>query len=576
MLYRAAELRVEGLVRQALTSRAVLVKASELRRFPDGKINEAVVWEGVPPGERHRIPDLAVQYILLRHLPHGFGVYEGAGNDKVPRVLEPIEVMVQLEGSGRMPSDHAAFAKMKAALGVQLAAALAAACGAKVTATEEALEVLWQGFAFKLLLYLDRDNPVLAALAGLPGSEAAIAKITAAAAGGPVPRPVVLSRHHGLVSALEAAHAAYGPTVRLAKRWLGLQLLLGSQVSEEAVELLVGAAFSGPSCRRTPASRVSGFLRFLHLVASHPWQAAPLMVDPAGEVKPAARRALLARFEGLRAAGACPGMFLATPFDLQSSTWTSHKQPGPLETHHLVTLARSALQQLSLLVVLGPDAPAVQQLVLLSQERDRKGHSKGHKRGTPDASVTGASSAAGVNQQQQQRHLVKLEMAALAKAWRQASGAALGGFDVWFVLRKEALPFPGRVLASKHIEKLQGELLVGFNPISQLLHLCNERYGAVASFCADPVGCFPAIALKWHPQAFIPSILQPGHAHGLMELGVTTLTGPARESSANKFKKKKTSGPHFGLVVPNVPQVLAEVCEMGLGLIEQVVLLTAY
>jgi hypothetical protein len=49
----------------------------------------------------------------------------------------------------------------------------------------------------------------------------------AAAAGSHVPLPLLLSRHHGLISSLEAAHAAYGPTVRLAKRWLGLQLLLG-------------------------------------------------------------------------------------------------------------------------------------------------------------------------------------------------------------------------------------------------------------------------------------------------------------------------------------------------------------
>jgi U3 small nucleolar RNA-associated protein 22 len=64
--------------------------------------------------------------------------------------------VISVCSAGRMPSEPASFAKMKAALGVQLAAALSAACGAKVTATEEALEVLWQGFAFKLLLYLDR------------------------------------------------------------------------------------------------------------------------------------------------------------------------------------------------------------------------------------------------------------------------------------------------------------------------------------------------------------------------------------------------------------------------------------
>jgi U3 small nucleolar RNA-associated protein 22 len=55
-----------------------------------------------------------------------------------------------------MPSDAAAFAKTKAALGVQLANAIAAACGAHATATEQAVEVLWQGFAFKLLLFMDR------------------------------------------------------------------------------------------------------------------------------------------------------------------------------------------------------------------------------------------------------------------------------------------------------------------------------------------------------------------------------------------------------------------------------------
>jgi hypothetical protein len=40
-------------------------------RFQDGKINEALVWEGVAPGERHRVPDMAVQHLLLLHLPGG-------------------------------------------------------------------------------------------------------------------------------------------------------------------------------------------------------------------------------------------------------------------------------------------------------------------------------------------------------------------------------------------------------------------------------------------------------------------------------------------------------------------------
>lgn len=38
-------------------------------------------------------------------------------------------------------------------------------------------------------------------------------------------------------------------------------------------------------------SRVSGFLRFLVLLASHPWTVRPLIVDPASEIPQADRRA---------------------------------------------------------------------------------------------------------------------------------------------------------------------------------------------------------------------------------------------------------------------------------------------
>lgn len=39
----------------------------------------------------------------------------------------------------------------------------------------------------------------------------------------------------------------------------------------------------------------AGLLGFLHLLASHPWQAAPLLVDPSGEVKQEQKQALQVR-----------------------------------------------------------------------------------------------------------------------------------------------------------------------------------------------------------------------------------------------------------------------------------------
>lgn len=65
----------------------------------------------------------------------------------------------------------------------------------------------------------------------------------------------------------------------------------------------------------------AGFLSFLHLLINHPWSAAPLLVDPAGEVTPDNRRRLLAEYEGRQTAGTAPGMFIAAPYDLHSSIW---------------------------------------------------------------------------------------------------------------------------------------------------------------------------------------------------------------------------------------------------------------
>jgi U3 small nucleolar RNA-associated protein 22 len=138
-----------------------------------------------------------------------------------------------------------------------------------------------------------------------------------------------------------------------------------------------------------------------------------------------------------------------------------------------------------------------------------------------------------------------------------------------------------QLLLSKSADKLRSELLVGFDPVSTFLALCCERYGHLATFCADPAGGFPAIGIKWRPEAFLPAPLRPNHAHGMLEIGATaagTQAGGKAAAAAAAGGKAAAAGTvrrgqHAGLVVPNVGQVLSEVAEMGLGLVQQVVLL---
>lgn len=60
--------------------------------------------------------------------------------------------------TGRWPAQEAAFRNTKAALGCQLAEALCSSFGASATASKECVDVLSDGFAFRLFLWSTRYN----------------------------------------------------------------------------------------------------------------------------------------------------------------------------------------------------------------------------------------------------------------------------------------------------------------------------------------------------------------------------------------------------------------------------------
>lgn len=126
-----------------------------------------------------------------------------------------------------------------------------------------------------------------------------------------------------------------------------------------------------------------------------------------------------------------------------------------------------------------------------------------------------------------------------------------------------------QVLLSKPADKLRAELLVGFDPVKQYLSLLTQRYGHMAQFCADSSSGIPAIGIKWQPSAFLPAHLRPNLAHAQMEVCVTAAGAGA--TAAGQKGGKSFAGK--GLVVPNLPQVLSEAAELGLGFVEEIMVL---
>ncbi len=135
-----------------------------------------------------------------------------------------------------------------------------------------------------------------------------------------------------------------------------------------------------------------------------------------------------------------------------------------------------------------------------------------------------------------------------AQRKRGRGGGDAGGAPAAKSARAVLRAFPSSVVASQPTAQLVPELLVGFDPVAHYVALLEERFGHLAVFCADAVGGFPAVGVKWLPAAFVPSPLRPALAHCMVEAGP-------------------------GLVVPNLPQVLQDMHLLGEGLVQEVVCL---
>jgi hypothetical protein len=202
---------------------------------------------------------------------------------------------------------------------------------------------------------------------------------------------------------------------------------------------------------------------------------------------------------------------------------------------HLLSLARSAEQTLSQLLLLGADAPnAQQQLAYLQQQQQQEedGSADGIKRKRtqqqqPDSLATGTAVDSGSIESTQE--LRYLEARSLGRAWRAVCAPALTGFDALILLRTEALPFGHRSdpLAVQQLQLLvaqqrrQQRRLAGGTKKQQqqqqhgVLQLLLGGHGGGGVKCAAPknaravMGSIPEQVSSGRPLALVVE----GHAH---------------------------------------------------------------
>eukprot|EP00955_Chlamydomonas_euryale_P020352 215833-Chlamydomonas_euryale.AAC.2 len=115
--------------------------------------------------------------------------------------------------------------------------------------------------------------------------------------------------------------------------------------------------------------------------------------------------------------------------------------------------------------------------------------------------------------------------------------------------------FPDAASAARGPAALQPELLVGFDPVRQLVRRLAERYGHLADFAADAYGG-RCVGVRWRAEAFLPVPPRSAAAHGVLPCVLTTTAARSAAPPA---------------CVPNIVQVLAEMADIGEGLVCDVV-----
>ncbi|KAI3726492.1 hypothetical protein L1987_66289 [Smallanthus sonchifolius] len=280
--------------------------------------------------------------------PHPLANGTKAGNRIRSTCIQPMEVMIQLEGSGNWPMDDAAIEKTKAAFLLRIGECLQKDYGMKYCPSEEGVDVFLSGYVFRLKILHERGLDLLNGQA----ESYQVKRVS------PTDKYLFLrSQHSSMINGLSGRYPLYGPVVQLAKRWIAAHLFSAS-IMEEAIELVVAYIFQKALPFSAPSSRISGFLRFLRVLSEHDWMFTPMIVDINEDMTPDDEKEINDKFSLSRKAyeegtgSITSAMYLATAYDKGSEAWTS-SCPSITELKRLAVYAKSSSNLLTKLIMQG-------------------------------------------------------------------------------------------------------------------------------------------------------------------------------------------------------------------------------
>lgn len=210
------------------------------------------------------------------------------------KFVEPLDVVIQFESSGRWPDDLTAIQKIKLAFFEKIAKGFrdkARGCIVSIAMDEidDAEEAVIEdncsleifvpsGYAFRLRIHHDRERFLLEQMiADKKATNPHVRRVAQKALDIHHSRFTHLPRHHSAMAALHHLYPSFSTTVRLTKRWFSSHML-SSHVSAEMIELICAHVYLKPPPYPVPASPSAGFARVVGLLSTWKWKSVPLVV----------------------------------------------------------------------------------------------------------------------------------------------------------------------------------------------------------------------------------------------------------------------------------------------------------
>ncbi|KAK8117248.1 uncharacterized protein PG998_005529 [Apiospora kogelbergensis] len=380
---------------------------SELRRFQDGSIRECIEWAkdstanipkqiiryivqlhfgldeqsvslygaeaNISPADTHYFEAAKESFRTLEHdlrelqdLPLHINQIAGIGPElryaslRLPtadKSVQPIEVVISFEASGKWTDNLAANQRLKIAFLLKIGQSLEDSKEEIRThlGLDQAehdthnlafLDVVYDGgFAFRLRVRSDAEEKQLEMQTRNKQLDRH-AQTEAATSLAIIRRSYTnLPLHTQTVSSWCTRLPSLSAAIRFTKQWFASHKL-ASHINEELIELMVLQAFLKPFPWRTPTSAFTGFLRTIHLISRWDWPEEPLVVDHSDSITTDERSAIFARFKESRKSDPRFNRIVLFVADSHDTTGTTYTRNGPsrVVANQMIKLARSVCE----------------------------------------------------------------------------------------------------------------------------------------------------------------------------------------------------------------------------------------